>query len=253
MDPSQAFIVQRSSDLRRIARQTRGEHSLEDVAAEVWLMAERIATKRGFAFNFSHRCDQEQLLAWLYNHLVKYADKRLRYAVKLDKDWDNEDAESTTHSMARLLAAPDSFDPAVLLLKRETGPDPLLLTRHSYSQASAYVILLCRFDWDTEELATHLHIVTRTLLARLRWCGAWTRWQASLFDGLQVIALDFEPTKARALAPRMQASGAADAQQTWPFPMPSDPAEASSSFASPQGRTALARLRCAPHDRGATR
>lgn len=236
MDPYQAFIVQRRADLRRIAGQTRGEHSFEDVATEAWLMAERIATRRGFAINFSHRCDQEQVLAWLHNRLVKYADKQLRYAVRLDKDWDNEDAEFTIHSMARLLAAPETFDPAVLLLRRETGPDPLALTRHSYSQASAYVILLCRFDWDAGALADHLHIMAKTLLARLRWFGAWTRWQASLFDGLQAIALDFEPTKARALAPRMQEPDATDPQQIWPFPMPSGHADAASSFAPAPGQ-----------------
>lgn len=217
MDSYQAFIIQRRCDLRRIAGQTRGEHALEDVETEAWLIAERIAAKRGFAINFSQRSDQEQVLAWLHNRLVKYADKQLRYAVKLDKDWDTEDAESAVHSMARLLAAPETFDPAVQLLRREEEPDPILLTRHSYSQASAYVILLCRFDWDAEDLAAHLRIVLQTLLARLRWFGAWTRWQASLFDGVQTIALDFEPMKARALTPSVRELADAELQRAWPF------------------------------------
>jgi hypothetical protein len=55
MDPYQAFLVQRRADLRRIARQTCGEHTAEDVEVEAWLIAERIAAKRGFAINFSHR------------------------------------------------------------------------------------------------------------------------------------------------------------------------------------------------------
>lgn len=220
MNSYQAFIIQRRAELRRIAGRTRGEHALEDVETEAWVIAERIAAKRGFAINFSHRSDQEQVLAWLHNHFVKYADKQLRYAVKLDKDWDKEDADSAVHSMARLLAAPEAFDPAVLLLRREDGPDPIVLTQHSYSQASAYIILLCRFDWDAEELAAHLRIVVQTLLARLRWFGAWTRRQASLFDGLQTIALDFEPTKARMFAPRMRELAMADLQEAWLFPMP---------------------------------
>jgi hypothetical protein len=221
MDPYQAFLIQRRSDLRRIARQTCGEHTAEDVEVEAWLIAERIATKRGFAINFSHRADQEQVLAWLHNHLVKYAEKQLRYAVKLDKDWDKEDADSAVHTMARLLTAPAIFDPAILLLRREDAPDPLALTRHSYSQASAYVILLCRFHWDAEELAEHLRIVEHTLLARLRWFGAWTRWQASLFDGLQTIALDFTPTKARSLASRLpEATATTDPQLAWNFAAP---------------------------------
>ncbi len=84
-----------------------------------------------------------------------------------------------------------------------------------------YVILLCRFDWDAEELAEHLRIVEQTLLARLRWFGAWTRWQASLFDGLQTIALDFEPTKARSLASRLhEATASIDPQLAWNFAAP---------------------------------
>ncbi|MDY0748968.1 hypothetical protein SNE35_31005 [Paucibacter sp. R3-3] len=218
MDPYRAFLVQRRADLRRIARQTCGEHTAEDVEVEAWLIAERIATKRGFAINFSHRADQEQVLAWLYGHLVKYADKQLRYAMKLDKDWDKEDADSAVHTMARLLTAPDVFDPAILLLRREEIPDPLSLTRHSYSQASAYVILLCRFDWDAQELAEHLRIVEQTLLARLRWFGAWTRWQAGLFDGLQTIAIDFEPTKRRSFVSRVhETAGGTESQLAWNF------------------------------------
>lgn len=217
MDSYQAFIIQRRSALRQIARQTCGEHTAEDVEVEAWLIAERISTKRGFPVNFSHRADQEQVLAWLHNELVKYADKRLRYAVKLDKDWDKEDGDSAVHAMARLLTAPETFDPAISLLRREGEPDPLALTQHSYSQASAYVILLCRFEWDAEELASHLRIVVQTLMARLRWFGAWTRWQASLFDGLQTIALDFQPTKARGLAHRAAEPPMPASQLAWQF------------------------------------
>lgn len=217
MDSYQAFIIQRRSDLCRIARQTCGEHTAEDVEVEAWLIAEQIATKRGFPVNFSHRADQEQVLAWLHNELVKYADKRLRYAVKLDKDWDKEDADSAVHAMARLLTAPEAFDPAISLLRREEAPDPLSLTQHSYSQASAYVILLCRFEWDAEELASHLRIVVQTLMARLRWFGAWTHWQASLFDGLQTIALDFEPTKARGFSHRAAGPPMPASQLAWQF------------------------------------
>lgn len=195
IDSYQAFIIQRRSDLRRIAAQTRGEHALEDVEAEAWLIAERIAAKRGFEVRFSLRTDQELVLAWLHNELVKYADKQLRFAVKLDKGWDQEDADGVVHSMASLLAAPESFDPAKRLALLEETPNAAQVTRHSYSQASAYVILLYRFDWDASDLAHHLCMVVATLRARLRWHAALMRRQPSLFGGVQTIALDFEPTR----------------------------------------------------------
>lgn len=221
MDAYQALLIQRRADLRRIARQTCGEHTAEDVEVEAWLIAERISSRRGFAVNFSHRADQEQVLAWLHNHLVKYADKQLRYAVKLDKDWDKEDADSAIQTMARLLTAPETYDPAVLLQLHEEVPEPLALTRHSYSQASAYVILLCRFEWDAEELASHLRIVVQTLLSRIRWFGAWTRRQSSMFDGLQAIAMDFEPTQNRSLAHRSpELAPDIEPQLAWGFAAP---------------------------------
>jgi hypothetical protein len=71
--------------------------------------------------------------------------------------------------MARLLTAPEHVDPAVLLLSREDGPDPVAWTRHSDSQASPCVILLCRFDRDAEEPAMHQRIVRQTLIARVCW------------------------------------------------------------------------------------
>jgi hypothetical protein len=220
MDPFQAFVVQRRAELRRIARMTHGEHTPEDVENEAWLIADRIGAKRGVPVNFSLRTDQELVLGWLHNEVVKYADKQVRYAVKLDKDWDKEDADSAVHTMAQLLTAPETFDPAILLLRREDVPDPHALTRHSYSQASAYVILLCRFDCDVEELAAHLRILVRTLHNRVHWSHAWTRLQNSLFDGVQTVALDFEPTRARILTARAPAPEAdAESQFAWAFVM----------------------------------
>ena len=135
--------------------------------------------------------------------------------------WNTPETSPNDACDNELLYALQCDDPAVLLLRREDAPDPLALTRHSYSQASAYVVLLCRFDWDAEELAEHLRIVEHTLLARLRWFGAWTRWQASLFDGLQTIALDFEPAKARSLAsPLHEATARTDPQLAWNFAAP---------------------------------
>ena len=218
MDPFQAFLVQRRSELRRIARMTRGEHTPEDVENEAWVLADRIGSKRGVPINFSLRTDQELVLGWLHNEVVKYADKQVRYAVKLDKDWDREDADSTAHAMAQLLTAPEFFDPAILLLQREEVPDPVALTKHSYSQSSAYVILLSRFDWDTEELAAHLRILVRTLRERVHRSHTWTRLQNSPFDGIQTVPLDFEPTRARILAARRLEPDCVHATQfAWAF------------------------------------
>lgn len=218
MDPFQAFAIQRRADFRRIASQTDGEYTAGDVENEAWLIAERIGAKRRAPINFSLRADQELVLAWLHNELIRYADKQLRYAVKLDKGWDDDGGDAPVTTLAHQLAAPDNADPAVLLLHREEVSAPLALVQESYSQASAYVILLDRFHWDTADLAAHLRVVVQTLLTRMRFYIAWIRWQQGLFDGVQTVALDFEPSRARLLAPR--GGGLMEEvlhQSSWPF------------------------------------
>lgn len=155
-DSVKLFLDSRRQDLRRIAARTCGEYTIDDVCSEAWLVADEISQKRGFAIDFLNRDDQELLLSWLYGRLVRYADKSVRYAVKLDRDWDSEDADSAAGALARLLTAPDQFDPLVRLLDEEDRFDPMALIQYSYSQASAYVILLHRFDWDLADLADHL-------------------------------------------------------------------------------------------------
>ncbi|MGJ7538518.1 MULTISPECIES: hypothetical protein [unclassified Variovorax] len=128
-DPLLSFLSARRADFRRIAARTCGEHTVEDVSAESWLIAEEISRKRGLAIDFLNTDDQELVLSWLHCKLVRYADKSVRFAVKLDKDWDNQDAESAMNALARLLTAPEQFDPLVRMLDEEEKFDPLALIR----------------------------------------------------------------------------------------------------------------------------
>ncbi len=164
---------------------------------EAWLMAERIGRKRGFDVDFGNAHDQEIVLAWLFNELVRFADKQTRYAVRLDKDWDHEDAGAAVEALSRFLIAPEAFDPAVAHeLEQESGAR-MAVIQHSYSQAAAYLILLERFTWDMDELADHLKVVTGTLRSRIQQCAAWIRQQPSLFDRISVIEQNFAPWVAR--------------------------------------------------------
>lgn len=211
------FLDSRRQDLRRIAARTCGEYTVDDVCSEAWLIAEEISQKRGFAIDFLNRDDQEQMLSWLYVRLVRYADKSVRYAVKLDRDWDAEDADSAMGALARLLTAPDQFDPLVRLLDEEDRFDPMALIQYSYSQASAYVILLHRFDWDLADLADHLRIVVATLRAKVCASGAWMSSQPSLFDRINTIDLDFLPRLAKRYVPGKETLSS-QAQLAWRTP-----------------------------------
>lgn len=52
------FLDSRRKDLRRIASQTCGECTIDDVCSETWLVANEISRKRGFSVDFLNTDDQ---------------------------------------------------------------------------------------------------------------------------------------------------------------------------------------------------
>ena len=190
------FQVSRRADLSRIARKSGGDHSADDAGVEAWLIANDIERKRGFPVDFSNSEDQDLVLSWLYRELVSFSERTVRFALKIDKHW-QEDSEFFTNSLEGLLVAPDQFDPLLRLLAKQEQSAALELVKRSYSQAAAYVILLCRFDWDLETVAGHLQLVASTVKSRLLASGVHMRSQPSLFDKIQTIENDFVPSVAR--------------------------------------------------------
>ena len=190
------FLRGQAAALRRIAGAARGDMSVEDVKQEAWLVAADIGQRRGYSVDFGDPADQQSVLKWLYCKLVKFAEKQMRHAVRLDKDWDQEDSEFAASALARLLTSPLDSDPLVRLQQAEDDVDYAKMVRHSYSEASAYVLLLIRFDWDADALSADLRIAVQTLRKRLRLCGIKAKVQPSLFDGQAVIDPGFEPRRA---------------------------------------------------------
>ncbi|SDN51265.1 hypothetical protein [Polaromonas sp. JS666] len=185
------FFKDRAEDLRRIVRGSKGDVELGDVESEAYLAAEDIGNKRGYPFDFTDQVDQQTLLGRLYNRLVKFADKNIRFAVKLDTDWDREESTSFGATLARLLTAPASYDPVVSLEATQDGDEVQAAVQRSYSEAAAYVLLLMRFNWEPKDLAIHLRVALASLRLRLRIAGFKVKFQPSLFDGVDKIPQDF--------------------------------------------------------------
>ena len=117
------FLRTQAAALRRIAGATRGDMSVEDVKQEAWLVAADIEQRRGYPVDFGDPGDQESLLKWLYCKLVRFAEKQMRHAVRIDKDWDREDAEVAASALARLLTSPLESDPLVRLQQARRAED----------------------------------------------------------------------------------------------------------------------------------
>ena len=171
--------------------------SVDDMVSESWILAIEIGQRRGWNFDFFDQDDQDTLLAWMHNRFVKYAEKAVRYAIKLDRNWDNDDGEQTGAALARLLTAPIDTDPQVRQQALEEKDDLIAVIQQSYSEASAYVLLLVRVDWHLEDLAGLLQIGQGALKQRLRASGLRARVQPTLFDGIDKIDPDFEPQRRR--------------------------------------------------------
>lgn len=216
-DRFHTFLETRRGDLRKIATRTRGEMSIDDLASESWLIAIEIGQRRGWTFDFGDEDDQDTLFAWMHNRFVKYAEKAVRHAIKLDRDWDNEDGERAGATLARLLTAPLQSDPQAAQQVHEEQHELVAVVRHSYSEASAYVLLLIRVDWHIEDLAELLWIGVSALRQRLKKAGLLTRVQPSLFDGVDVVDSDFTPRQRAGPIRRMQHDNALGTQTTMSF------------------------------------
>lgn len=210
------FKTSRREDLRRISRATRGEYSEPDLHGEAWLIADKISEKRGSAVDLSDPEDQEIVLRWLYNEVVRYTEKNIRHAVRLDRDWDLDDSESAESRLALLLAPHEWLDQPDMGGIEEKHAAILEIVRYSYSQYSAYMILLKRFEWDVISLAEHLRLLANTAARRVTESKGHMKRQPSLFDRIEIVEYDFVPMVARGVI-RVQVQDFFTQQLGWDF------------------------------------
>jgi hypothetical protein len=193
----EGFVRDRRSDLRRISNATQGEMEVDDLVSEAWLLAEEIADRSGEPFDFSNPAHQEQLLSWMGARFVKFADKTVRYAIKLDRGWDDAEDLSAGAALAKALSGPESDDPLVRALSFDRAEEMMAAVRGSYSQAAAYVILLSRVEWEIGDLADLLWVGRDTARRRLGRSVETLSAQPSCFDGVDEIPTDFQPWQRR--------------------------------------------------------
>ncbi len=152
------FTELRRTDLQRIARHTRGEYQFGDVVNEAWVMASSLQTRDGGWFDLSNGECQEQFLSHLYQHLVRYTEKNVRHAVRLDHSPIAGGHEGDMHPVAYALVSNEGRDPLCELLAQETRTEMERGLAAHGSLAAAYVSLLRQFDNQMSRVADHLRI-----------------------------------------------------------------------------------------------
>lgn len=169
------FLVARQKNLSRIAWATRGEYVLDDVQQQAWLMAYDIQASRGSPVCFDDPDDQELVLSYLFQHFVRYAEKNVRHAIKLDHGSSADDSEDKPHFLLGRLSTGDRDNPLNVLIDTEdlatlsSEETPLHQT-----QAGAYVQLI---DYCGQQVPR----VANLLLISISYCYkcfAKARWHA---------------------------------------------------------------------------
>jgi len=171
----------------------------DELLSAAFFLAMEIAEKTRHSLNLNLASDQEILLRWLNARFVRFADKTMRHSVKLDEGWDDDGEDwSGGARLAHALTAPAAYDPLNHQVMVEDDQQQLSAVEASYTEASAYTILLIDRSWDFKRLADDLHLGrTKTLRARVARAADKALLQASLFDGIERIDPQFMPTRSR--------------------------------------------------------
>ena len=191
MDPFAQFLQQRHKDLKRIARASRGEHTLNDVRQEAWLIAEHVAHKTGRPKDFKEPDFQSLLIAFLYQQLVRYTELNVRNAVRLDHAFSDDDEDGRPRTPLDKLAGDDGRDPLSYLLALETrtpddSPSDATLLG---TNAGAWAVFLRQCD-------NRMHTASMRLLISLSHayhCVARTRQRATYQTALALRPRESEP------------------------------------------------------------
>lgn len=197
----QSFLAKMRAGFARIAKATKNEVAVEDLHSDAWILAHEIGKRRGKEIDFGDPDDLDSVMAALYARNVKRGDWKMRKAVRIDQEPDDDESAV---NWANQLAANDSSDPLVALMLHESAMCAEAMLANSYSQAAAYVMVFARFKNNRQEVCAYLVISDGTLARRITFAADTVKVQPSLFDGIERINASFMPKPGRQYAPKIE-------------------------------------------------
>ena len=183
------FLFLINPDLKRIARQSKGEITLEELESEVIIAISDFEVKYECDFDYLSFTDKDWLCKRLYFKFVKRIDYKLKHAHRIDQELENADGSSWINE----LPAKETSDPLQCALFEESNREIEQLLADSYSEAKAYVITFDHFNQDKTDLSTFFNITRSTLNNRVNRALLHVRLQPSIFDGVDKIDKSFFP------------------------------------------------------------
>ncbi|HDR8908083.1 TPA: hypothetical protein QDA83_003727 [Burkholderia multivorans] len=177
--------------LRYIAKLTQGEHTVDDLKSEAWIIAEEIKAERGGAVEPEDTDLQETVVTRLHKLFGQFVNRAMRFAVRLDHEDQDDDGDTRENSLAARLAGPAHYEPPSALEREEEIEETAQIVAAQFSEAVAYFHMFDQFDGDSAALANHFAVKARTLRTRLRRAERAARDQPSVFDRVATISPDF--------------------------------------------------------------
>ncbi len=179
-------------DLRRIAGQTQGECTVDDLINDAWLLAFELQCDETQA-NILSQDFKKMLISRLFNRFCKFFSKRLRRtAIRLD-DFGNDDDDGGKSNWLESLTASEEADPFVQLCRKEEMQEKEDRLKASYSEAAAYFLSQENLKSRRLNIAEYLALSWRWVRHKMKRARDWVQRQSSLFDGIEVIDDNFLP------------------------------------------------------------
>ncbi|QTB47921.1 hypothetical protein [Burkholderia pseudomallei] len=177
--------------LRHIAGLTQGEHTVDDLKSEAWIIAEEIKAERGSAIEPEDAVLQDSVVARLHKMFGRFVDRAMRFAARLDQEDRDDDGDFRENSIAARVAGPAHYEPHAALERDQEIEETALVVASQFSEAVAYFHMFDQFDGDSSAVAFHFAITAGTLRKRLTQVKRAVREQPSIFDGVTTIPPNF--------------------------------------------------------------
>jgi hypothetical protein len=189
------MIAAMLSHLKRIAGSTQGEHSVDDLKNEAYIIAADVRADLTHDVEPEDEQLQSTVIAKIQKLFGRFVNRPMRYAARIDRDDVDDDGDFVGNAIAARLSAPEAYEPHVALEQREESDAAKQAIDAQFSEAVAYLRVLDRFDGDKPIIARYLAIHASTLDARLSRAGLFAEFQPSMFDGIETVPDDFFPRR----------------------------------------------------------
>ncbi|MBW5807469.1 hypothetical protein FOZ70_22320 [Burkholderia sp. COPS] len=187
--------------LERIAWSSEGDHSVDDLTSETWLIVDELHADPDATPDPDDEDLRDMIVARLQRQFGKFVNRKERFALRIDRDDIDDDGDLLPSAVGARLAAPEKYEPLVALEMREDAAAAARAIGGRFSEAIAYLRTFERFDGDAVRVATYLAIGARTLNRRVARASHTEETQPSMFDGIEAIPDDFVPLAGRWASP----------------------------------------------------